>query len=84
MNRAIGSAKRRKTPRIYPKLKQQRLTRLEVKSVVWLRPARVSRVMDHGTITNHRVHMVGLMVPVAYVSEDGLVCHQWEEWSLVL
>jgi hypothetical protein len=31
-----------------------------------------------------RVHMVGLMAPAAYVAEDGLVCHQWEERPLVL
>jgi hypothetical protein len=23
--------------------------------------------------------MVGLMAPVAYVAQDGLVCEQWEE-----
>jgi hypothetical protein len=34
--------------------------------------------------TNQRVHMYGSMAPVAYVSEDGLVGHQWEERSLVL
>jgi hypothetical protein len=28
--------------------------------------------------------MYGSMAPVAYVSEDGLVGHQWEERSLVL
>ena len=35
---------------------------------------------------NHhqRVHMVGLMAPAAYVAEDGLVGHQWEERPLVL
>jgi hypothetical protein len=28
--------------------------------------------------------MMGLMAPAAYVAEDGLVGHQWEERSLVL
>jgi hypothetical protein len=28
--------------------------------------------------------MVGLMVLAAYVAEDGLICHQWEEKPLVL
>jgi hypothetical protein len=28
--------------------------------------------------------MVGLMAPAAYVAEDGLVSHQWEEKPLVL
>ena len=28
--------------------------------------------------------MVGLMAPAAYVAEDGLVGHQWEERPLVL
>jgi hypothetical protein len=36
------------------------------------------------TITNQRQHMVGPMAPAAYVAEDGLVAHQWEERSLVL
>jgi hypothetical protein len=31
-----------------------------------------------------KVHMVGLMAPVAYIAEDGLVGHQWEERPLVL
>jgi uncharacterized lipoprotein YmbA len=34
--------------------------------------------------TNQRVHMVGLVALAAYVAEDGLVCHQWEERPLVL
>ena len=34
--------------------------------------------------TNQRVHMVGLMALAAYVAEDGLVDHQWEERPLVL
>ena len=29
--------------------------------------------------TNQRIHMEGPMVLVAYVAEDGLVGHQWEE-----
>ena len=29
--------------------------------------------------TNHRVHMEGSMALAAYVAEDGLVGHQWEE-----
>jgi hypothetical protein len=28
--------------------------------------------------------MVGLMAPVAYAAEDGLVRHQWEERPFVL
>jgi hypothetical protein len=28
--------------------------------------------------------MIGLMAPAAYVAEDGLVGHQWEERPLVL
>jgi hypothetical protein len=28
--------------------------------------------------------MEGPMAPAVYVAEDGLVCHQWEERSLVL
>jgi hypothetical protein len=34
--------------------------------------------------TNQRKHMVVLMTPAAYVEEDGLVAHQWEERPLVL
>jgi hypothetical protein len=34
--------------------------------------------------TNQRVHMEGLMAPAAYIAEDGLVGHQWEERPLVL
>ncbi|KRY94964.1 hypothetical protein T4B_4070 [Trichinella pseudospiralis] len=30
------------------------------------------------------VHMEGPMAPAAYVAEDGLVSHQWEERPLVL
>ena len=35
---------------------------------------------------NHqsKKHMVGLMALAAYVAEDGLVGHQWEERPLVL
>jgi hypothetical protein len=35
---------------------------------------------------NHQtcVHMKGLMDPAAYVAEDGLVGHQWEERPSVL
>jgi hypothetical protein len=36
-------------------------------------------------IQNHqRKHMVGLVSLAAYVAEDGLVSHQWEERPLVL
>ena len=35
-------------------------------------------------ITNQRVHMEGPMAPAAYVAEDDLVGHQWEERSLGL
>ena len=34
--------------------------------------------------TNQRIHMEGPMVLVAYVAEDGLVGHQWEERPLSL
>jgi hypothetical protein len=34
--------------------------------------------------TNQRVHMEGPMAPAAYVAEDGLVGHQWEEKPLVI
>jgi hypothetical protein len=34
--------------------------------------------------THQRKHMVGLMALAAYVAEDGLVSHQWEERTLVL
>ena len=33
--------------------------------------------------TNQRIHMEGPMA-LAYVAEDGLVGHQWEEWPLGL
>ena len=29
-------------------------------------------------------YMEGPMAPSAYVAEDGLVGHEWEEWLLVL
>jgi hypothetical protein len=31
-----------------------------------------------------RVHKEGPMAPASYVAEDGLVGHQWEEWTLGL
>jgi uncharacterized lipoprotein YmbA len=34
--------------------------------------------------TNQRKHMVELVALAAYVAEDGLVGHQWEERPLVL
>jgi hypothetical protein len=34
--------------------------------------------------TNQRVHMDRLMVLAAYVAEDGLVGHQWEERPMSL
>jgi hypothetical protein len=34
--------------------------------------------------TNQRIHMEGSRAPATYVVEDGLVGHQWEEWSLSL
>ena len=34
--------------------------------------------------SDKRKHMVGLMSLAAYVTEDGLVGHQWEERPLVL
>jgi hypothetical protein len=36
------------------------------------------------TGTNQRVHMEGIMSPVAYVAYDDLVGHQWKERALVL
>jgi hypothetical protein len=35
-------------------------------------------------IINQRKQMVGLVALAAYVAEDSLVCHQWEERPLVL
>ena len=37
-----------------------------------------------GLNTNKRKHMVELMALGAYIAEDGLVGHQWEEKPLVL
>jgi hypothetical protein len=37
-----------------------------------------------GTKQPTRVYMEGPMTPAAYVAEDGLVGHQWEERLLVL
>jgi hypothetical protein len=34
--------------------------------------------------TKQRMHMEGLMVLIKYVTEDGLVGHQWEERPLGL
>jgi hypothetical protein len=31
-----------------------------------------------------KVHIEGLIAPSAYVAEDGLIWHQWEERALVL
>ena len=50
------------------------------KSVNWPDP---SRIPGEWT-TKQRVHMEGPMALAAYVAEDGLVGHQWEEWRLVL
>jgi hypothetical protein len=36
------------------------------------------------TTTNQRKHMVGLLALAAYIAEDGLVGHQWEERPEVL
>jgi hypothetical protein len=36
------------------------------------------------SIKKQRVDMEGSMAPTAYVAEDGLVGHQWEERPLVL
>jgi hypothetical protein len=33
---------------------------------------------------NHSIHMEEPIAPAAYVTEDGLVEHQWEERPLVL
>jgi hypothetical protein len=46
-------------------------------------PARSPRAPRDWAI-NQRVHMNGPMAPAAYVTEDGLVGHQWEERSLGL
>jgi hypothetical protein len=37
-----------------------------------------------GTKSPTKQYLVGLMAPAAYVAEDGLVGHQWEERPLVL
>ena len=34
--------------------------------------------------TNQRIHIEGPMAPAAYVAEDGLLRHQWEERALGL
>jgi hypothetical protein len=34
--------------------------------------------------TKEYIHMEGHMAPAAYVAEDGIVRHQWEERPLVL
>ena len=34
--------------------------------------------------TNQRIHMEGPRAPAAYVAENGLVGHQWEEQPLGL
>ena len=34
--------------------------------------------------TKQRVHMEGLMSPAAYVSEDYLICYQWQGRLMVL
>jgi hypothetical protein len=34
--------------------------------------------------TNQRIHMDQPMAPAAYMAEDGLVGHQWEERPLSL
>ena len=34
--------------------------------------------------TNQRIYMEEPMAPAAYIAEDGLVWHQWEETPLVL
>jgi hypothetical protein len=39
---------------------------------------------SHDLNTNQRVQMEGPMAPAAYVAEDGLVGHQWEERTLVV
>jgi hypothetical protein len=44
----------------------------------------VSPELPGTKFTNQRVHIEGLMAPAAYVAEDGLVGHQWEERPLVL
>ena len=31
-----------------------------------------------------KVHIEGLIAPSAYVAEDGLIWHQWEEKPLIL
>jgi hypothetical protein len=46
-------------------------------------PARTPGASGHWT-TNQRVHMEGSMALAAYVAEDGLVGHQWEELTLDL
>jgi hypothetical protein len=49
-------------------------------SVNWPDPSELS---GNGA-TNQRVHMEGPMAPAAYVAEDGIVGHQWEERPLGL
>jgi hypothetical protein len=40
--------------------------------------------ISQGLNNNQRLHMEGHMAPAAYVTEDGLVGHQWEEMPLAL
>jgi hypothetical protein len=45
-------------------------------------PTSIPRALRDET-TNQRAHMKGSMVLAAYVAEDGLVGHPWEERPLV-
>jgi hypothetical protein len=58
----------------------------------WLFPNAMCKLTKKGgdtfkelyTTTNQRKHMVGLLALAAYIAEDGLVGHQWEERPEVL
>jgi hypothetical protein len=41
-------------------------------------------IFTHFIAKLNLIHLVGLMTLAAYVAEDGLVSHQWEEISLIL
>ena len=52
----------------------------------WKGFAALNQYLQSSMGLNHkkRKHMVGLITLAAYVAEDGLVFHQWEERPLVL
>jgi hypothetical protein len=51
-----------------------------IQKLIFARPPRASE----DWITNQIIHIEGPMAPAAYVAEDRLVGHQWEERPLGL